>query len=130
MEKYCTYFTFYLGNLLPPFYIGSTSVYRLHKGYHGSPSSSKYKDIWYQEIKNHPHLFRTFIIEYTDDMVHKLKSEYTWQVKFDAVNSPLFINMSYAGGRMIPTPEGVAKALETKKRKGVLSHSYMLHVIK
>lgn len=96
---------------------------RFHKGYKGSPSSAQFKDIWQSEIKNNPELFKIFIIEYTHDMNSKLQSEAYWQKQFNVVQDPLFINMAYAGKKMIPTKEGVAKALATKKLRNKLAHS-------
>ena len=58
---YCTYLTSYSGNKLPPFYIGSSSIKKVHDGYHGSVASRKYKAIWKQELKEHPDLFKTKI---------------------------------------------------------------------
>ena len=55
---YCTYLTVYTGNKLPPFYIGSTSVDNISKGYRGSVLSKNYKSIWKQELHSHPDLFK------------------------------------------------------------------------
>lgn len=45
-KTYCTYVTFYSGNKLPPFYIGSTSVDKIEKGYRGSVKSKRWKQIY------------------------------------------------------------------------------------
>jgi hypothetical protein len=42
MNDYCVYITFYKGNKLPPFYIGSTSVEKINNDYNGSVGSQKY----------------------------------------------------------------------------------------
>lgn len=46
-NQYCVYHTTYIGNKLPPNYIGSTSVEKIKKGYYGSVKSKSYKSIWY-----------------------------------------------------------------------------------
>jgi len=61
--EYCTYITFYRGNKLPPFYIGYSSIKKINKGYNGSVSSKKYKNIWLIERKENIHLFSTKIIK-------------------------------------------------------------------
>ena len=43
---YCVYLTVYSGNLLPMFYIGSSSVKKIQNGYCGSISSKKYKNVF------------------------------------------------------------------------------------
>lgn len=62
--EYCTYLTLYSGNKLPPFYIGSTHVKNINKGYKGSVGSKNFGDIWKTELKENPELFKTKIISY------------------------------------------------------------------
>ena len=59
---YCVYLTTYKGNKLPPFYIGSTQVVQVERGYHGSVRSKKYEMMWKSELINNPHLFKTGFI--------------------------------------------------------------------
>lgn len=59
---YCTYLTVYYGNKLPSFYIGSTSVKNIQKGYRGTVSSLEYKSVWKLELKHNPQLFKTIIL--------------------------------------------------------------------
>lgn len=110
---------------MPPFYIGSTSVERIQKGYHGSVSSAKWKGIWQSELKNNPHLFFTFIIPntYVNSKKSKLKYEIVWQKAFEVVENEHFINSVYATGKFFTTKEAIMKALETKRIKGKLKHS-------
>lgn len=96
---YCTYLTVYSGNKLPPFYIGSTSVDKINKGYHGSVSSKKYKQIWYSELKNNPNLFRTHIITTHSTREEAIEMEYKFQRKLNVVKSKLYINQSLANVR-------------------------------
>jgi hypothetical protein len=67
---FCTYLTVYSGNKLPPFYIGYTKTENIHKGYRGSVCSKSFKKIWYDEIRDNPHLFKTHIIS-----LHKTRKE-------------------------------------------------------
>jgi len=121
--KYCTYFTVYIGSKLPNFYIGSTTVKRIKKNYHGSVSSAEYKTIWLEELKQNPHLFVTFIIEYTNTLSEKLESELKWQKLFNVVNDDRFINKAYANCKFFTTPDSVKKSLETKFKNGSHKHS-------
>lgn len=93
---YCTYLTVYKGNKLPPFYIGSTSVSKLIKGYHGSVSSKKYKDIYKQELFDNPHLFTSKIITKHNTRKEAFEKELYFQSKLAVVNSPMYFNESLA----------------------------------
>lgn len=91
-NEFCTYITFYRGNKLPPFYIGYTKLNNINKGYRGSVSSKKYKDVWKKEQKENPELFVTKIISVhrnKDDA--KLKEE-TIQRKLNVIKNPLYVN--------------------------------------
>ena len=101
MSIYVTYLTVYSGNKLPPFYIGSTSLDKIYKGYRGSVQSKKYKDIWKSELKQNPHLFKTKIISQHSDRKEALIKEDFLQRRLNAVESSLYINKSYS------QPEGM-----------------------
>mgnify|MGYP000272903504 CR=1 FL=1 len=120
MHKYCIYFTIYLGTKLPPFYLGSTKVDNIPKGYRGSVSSAKYAQIWRQELKQHPELFRTIVIpnQYANTQKDILDLEYKWQKIFDVVKSPLFVNLAYANKKFHSTSESVARGVETRRKNG------------
>ena len=81
MERniYCVYLTHYSGDILPPYYVGSSSFKSLQNGYKGSVGSKKYKTIWDQEIKNNPHLFKTIILSFHNTRVGALKEELRFQ---------------------------------------------------
>jgi hypothetical protein len=96
MTIYCTYVTLYLGDKLPPFYIGSSSVKKVLNGYKGSISSKQYKTLWNEELKNNPELFLTSIINKYDDKKCCLDEELKIQNAFNVVKSPLFVNLSFA----------------------------------
>lgn len=95
-QKYCVYHTTYLGDKMPPNYIGSTSVEKINNGYHGSVASKKYKTIWKSELKSHPELFHTVITSLHDTRQDALWKEMKIQQLFNVVKNPLFINESYA----------------------------------
>lgn len=112
MSTYCIYLTIYLGDKLPPFYIGSTSIDKINKGYHGSVTSAKFKNIWQSELKYNRHLFHTFIIptEPVESIIHKLELEAKWQLAFDVVASDMFINQRIADRLLFSnSPESIAK---------------------
>lgn len=93
---YCVYLTIYSGNLLPPFYIGSTSIEKVRKGYHGSVTSKKYQSLYRKELKTNPHLFKTHIILIFTKRQDALEKENEIQKKLDVVNSSMYFNESYA----------------------------------
>lgn len=94
--EYCTYLTFYSGNKLPPYYIGSTSISKIQNGYRGSVISNKYKSIWNSELKYNPHLFKTTILTVHVDRQGAFDKELYFQESLRVVASPLYINMAYA----------------------------------
>ena len=96
-DQYCVYHTTYSGTLLPPNYIGSSSVDNvLYNNYCGSVKSARYKDIWLSELKLHPELFSTVIVSYHDTRSNATYKELQVQRLFNVVKSDLFINRAYA----------------------------------
>jgi len=93
---YCVYLTIYYGNKFPMFYVGSSSIEKIEKGYKGSVSSKKYKTIWKQELKENPHLFKVKIISYHHDRKLATIKENYFHKKLNVVKSPLYINQSNA----------------------------------
>ena len=93
---YCVYLTIYRGNKLPPFYIGSTSISKIQKGYKGSVSSKQYKNLWDFEIKNNQHLFKTKIVSYHKTRQEALEKEFILHTKLNVVKNILYINKSTA----------------------------------
>lgn len=96
LDEFCTYITFYSGNKLPPFYIGSTSIANIKTGYRGSVSSKKYKKIWNDELKLNPHLFKTTIISYHTTRKDALSKELYYQESLKVVDSSMYINLATA----------------------------------
>lgn len=91
---YCTYLTIYLGNKLPPFYIGISSIPKIEKGYNGSVSSKQYKDIWDLERKQNPHLFKTKIIKTFENRGEAYNHETYLQNFFNVHKNPMYINLA------------------------------------
>ena len=96
MNIYCVYLTVYLGNKLPPFYIGSSNIQKVEKGYKGSVTSIKYRKIWENEIKENPNLFKTKIISNHKSRKEATEKENKLQNILGVVKSSLYVNMSVA----------------------------------
>ena len=96
-DQFCVYHTTYSGELLPPNYIGSSSVDKvLNKNYHGTVTSKRYKSIWLSELKLHPELFSTVIVSYHDTRYNAIHKELQIQRIFNVVKNEPFINRAYA----------------------------------
>lgn len=95
---YCVYLTVYSGNLLPMFYIGSSSITKVKGGYCGSISSKKYKKIFLKEKKENSHLFRTHIISQHDTRSQAISKEYKLQKQLNVSTSTMYFNECYASG--------------------------------
>ena len=89
---YCVYLTSYRGNQLPPFYIGTTSLKNIDKGYLGSVSSKKYKNIWKEEIKNHRELFTNTIVAVYSTQQEAFAREQFFQRSLNVLENSLYIN--------------------------------------
>lgn len=112
MYLYCVYFTTYSGRLLPPFYIGSTSVSKIEKGYRGSVQIKIWKNIWMQELKEHPELFHTEIVSYHETRKQAYDFEEEYHREEDVVKNPLYINGIIANKHF--TTAGLHLSQETK----------------
>lgn len=94
---YCVYITFYRGDKLPPFYVGSSYTTNvLNNGYHGTVKSKKYGKVWREEIKTNHSLFQTFILSTHEIETDARKKEYMLQKSLDVVRCPLFTNLAFA----------------------------------
>lgn len=102
---FCTYFTYYSGNKLPPFYIGYCKMERIQEGYHGSVSSKQYKIIWKEELKNNPQKFKTSVLTTHDTKVEAVQKEISLQMRMNVLKNPLYINKS------------IGKLIDNKGRK-------------
>jgi hypothetical protein len=121
---YVTYLTIYSGLAMPPFYIGSTSLKKIEKGYVGSVASRQFRDIWKRERVENPSCFDVLILSEHSTRAAALSEEKVLHERLDVVRSPLFINMSIAGvhpknsGKGRPMSERTRSAL-TQSRLGV-----------
>lgn len=98
--RYVVYMTTYHGELLPKYYIGSTSYAKITSGkYYGSVKSNKWKHIFKEELKNNPQLFTTEILSYHSNRQEALQEEYRIQTEKDVLNSSLFFNEALASPR-------------------------------
>lgn len=93
---YVTYITMYTGNKLPKWYIGSSSLSKVTKGYRGSVKSIAYKDKWKDELATNPHLFKTRILQKFGTREEALAEELRLHVKHDVASNDSYINMSLA----------------------------------
>lgn len=95
--KYITYLTIYSGDKLPPFYIGSTYLEKhIDDHYHGTVKSKKYKEIYDQELQEHPELFDSCIIGEFNSRQEATFCELYYQKLYNVVESDVFFNMAYA----------------------------------
>ncbi len=125
---YCTYITFYRGNLLPPFYIGYTTTKSISRGYNGSVSSRKYKGIWKQERDDNPHLFRTVIIRTFNTREEALEHEDRLLRGLLVHKNDLYINMGIAGRYFTPGPPCMTpEEFSTRAKKSAQSQTPAQH---
>jgi hypothetical protein len=60
-------------------------------------SSKRYKAIWKQELKNNPHLFKTYILKYHETLYEASDKEISLQRQLNVIHNPLYINMAIRG---------------------------------
>lgn len=95
--NFVVYIIMYSGNLLPKWYIGSSTETRINKGYRGSISSVKYKNIWKKELKDNPHLFKIRILSRHNTKQEAIDEEYRLHNLHKVIKNKSYVNMSYAG---------------------------------
>lgn len=95
-EKYCVYVTIYYGDKMPMYYIGSTSLKKIKRGYIGSVRSREFSEIWKSEKENNQQLFKTEILIKCHSRKYALLQEKFLQITLGVVKSNLFINKSIA----------------------------------
>jgi hypothetical protein len=107
--QFCVYFTTYSGQLMPPFYIGSSSISKIKNGYCGTVSSKEYKNIWKQELKQNPHLFHTEIVSLHETRQEATDAEELYQREEDVIRNEFYINRAFAnkhyGNKGMPRSE-------------------------
>lgn len=89
---YCVYLTVYMGNKMPMFYVGYTRVDKLFVGYHGSVTSKQYREIWENELAEHPSLFKTKLLYIFNTKIEAARKEFYIQSKLKVDKNPLYIN--------------------------------------
>lgn len=95
--KYDTYLVTYVGDRLPRYYIGSTSVDKVnYEKYFGSVASIKYKDIFKEEKKDNPDLFSIEILSLHLTREEAIEKELELQIKHNVVKSTEYMNESLA----------------------------------
>lgn len=124
-NAFCVYLTTYNGNLLPKYYIGSTSLAKIARGYRGSVASKKYSALWKSEQQQAPHLFKVQVLETFASRAEALAAECEMQEALDAVKDSRFVNQSLASkdgffGRIVTQEDhpmfGVKHTAESKKK--------------
>jgi hypothetical protein len=93
---YCVYLTTYRGNKLPMFYIGSASIDKINCGYNGSVASAEYRELWQQERKDRPHLFKTVVISTHRTRDEAYQKEGKLHTALNVAASPMYINRTIA----------------------------------
>lgn len=123
---FCTYITFYRGNKLPPFYIGSSTIQKVNSGYRGTVSSKIYKDIWNFELLTNPQLFKTVILTTHHTRKEATEKENYFHHRLSVVKNPLYINRAYAipNGFSDIDKKGKNNGMYNSKRFGKLNPMY------
>lgn len=100
-KPYCVYITFYRGNKLPPFYLGSGKTMKvISKKYFGSPKSKRYSSIFKQELNDTPHLFECKVLYTFSNRKQATLKEYKLLKLVNAPKNNLYINQA------LPAPNG------------------------
>jgi hypothetical protein len=86
----------YRGTLLPPRYIGSSTVQRVLGGYNGSVKSQNFKEVYRREQQVNKHLFKTRILMVFETQIEAVEAELKLQFKHNAVRSERYMNCAYA----------------------------------
>lgn len=93
---YCVYLTVYRGTLLPPRYIGSSTVQKVLGGYNGTVKSKDFKEAYHQEQRVNKHLFRSRILMVFQTQTEAVEAELKLQLKHNVVRSEKYMNCAYA----------------------------------
>ena len=96
--QYCTYLTVYSGNKMPMFYIGRSNEVNIRNGYRGTVTSKLYKEVWLNELSEHPELFKTTILTLHSTVKEAAIKEEYFHKKFQVHINPLYINQATGAG--------------------------------
>ena len=121
MKEFCVYLTMYKGELLPKWYIGSSSVKKIKNNYNGSVSSHKWRNIYYEEQKENKHLFKTRILSTHETRKQALEEELRVQKLHSVRDNNKYFNESYAKvngyfGRDVSGENNVMKRPDVKEK--------------
>lgn len=119
--KYCTYLTTYHGTKMPMFYIGRSTVEKVNNGYHGSVSSKLYKDIWFNELEQNPHLFETKILTTHSTKQEAAEREEYFHKKYQVHKNSMYINQATGYGTFHADISGKKNPFYGKSRSGELN---------
>ena len=99
-HKFCTYLLIYRGNKLPPFYIGSGTIYKIkNEGYIGSVSSKQYRKFFEYEKKHNRELFAIKILKTFNTRKQAYSSEERLHKHLAVVKNPLYMNLGIANSK-------------------------------
>lgn len=121
---YCVYITFYSGNQLPPFYIGSGKVSKIESGYRGSVGSKEFKDKFKSELVNHPEKFKIFIIQTFEFREAASEKESNLQRQLNIGSNPMYINKAYWHGHLKYTHSDEHKISMSLRPGGMLGKTH------
>lgn len=94
---YCVYVTTYYGDkMTPKKYVGSSKVLKIEEGYRGSVASKEFCQIWNDEIRENPQLFKTEILSKHKTRKSALEAELQFQKKNQVVRSEYWFNKAEA----------------------------------
>ena len=93
---YCTYLTIYSGDKLPKRYLGSTSLKKIKKGYRGSVASEDYRELWEDELRDNPQLFKTRVLNIHYTREEATRKELELHQKYQVVKNENFVNKALA----------------------------------
>lgn len=117
---YIIYWTVYYGQKMPRNYIGHTTLEKHQKGYLGSVSSAKYREIWKLEIRCNPQLFKSYIIEYVKgNRNDAIIREEWWHRRYQVAINPFFINMCCAKLGFYMDDSVIEKITQTHRSKTI-----------
>ena len=96
-HKFCTYLLIYRGNKLPPFYIGSGTIYKIkNEGYIGSVSSKQYRKFFEYEKKHNRELFAIKILKTFNTRKQAYSSEERLHKHLAVVKKPFIHELRYS----------------------------------
>lgn len=122
--KYCTYLTIYTGTKMPIFYIGRSNIKNIQNGYRGSVSSKLYKQVWLEELKHNPHLFKTKILTTHATQEEAAAQEEYFHKKYQVHKNPLYINRATGAGTFCADIRGKKNPFYGTSRVGELNPMY------